>query len=62
MGLHMLNKRILVCISFTTHFTFVDFLPKLHIRMNAPLVSIEAMFVSESDAALFTLIGLLPCV
>lgn len=62
MRLQVLHKRILVRITFTTHFTFVDFLLELHNRVEAPFVGIEAMFVSESYATLLTFVGLFPCV
>jgi hypothetical protein len=62
MGLQVLDKRILVSIRFTTHFTSVDFLIKLHSGMTAPLVGREAMFVSESYTTLLTFVGSFPCV
>jgi hypothetical protein len=62
MGLQVLDKRILVSISFTTHFTSADFLFKLHLGVAAPLVGREAMFVSESYTTLLTFIGSFPCV
>ena len=60
-GFHVVRKRTLVCISFTMHFTFTQFLLKLWSGGNAPLVRPEAVFVSESDATLVAFEGFLPC-